>query len=73
MNILKKYVDWTINHKWFVRLLAAAVLVMHVIANTVYMGKPMPVNGIVLTERLAYTNVILAGIFCGVHWGLTLE
>lgn len=71
MEALIIIIDWFNDHRWIVRTMAAAVLVMHVIANAVYVGKPVPVSGIVLQEWMAYTNVILVAIWTGLIWGVT--
>lgn len=71
MELLNNYIDWCDSHKWLIRIVGAFMLVLHVILNTVYMGKPMPVNGIVLQPWMAYVNVIGCGILVGVNWGFT--
>lgn len=73
MEILKKYIDFCIDHKWFLRIVSALVLLLHVICNTIWMGKPVPISHITLTETMAYVNVILVGIWTGVIWVITRE
>lgn len=71
MNNMKTLINWVVDRRWVIRTMAAAVLVMHIIANAVYVGKPVPVSGIVLQEWMAYTNVILVAIWTGLIWGVT--
>lgn len=71
VNELDEIIKFCDKHKWLVRITAALVLILHCILNTVYMGKPVPVTGIILQKWMCYVNVITAGCFTGIVWGFT--
>lgn len=53
------------RHRWITTAIMAGWLLMTIVLNTVYYGKPVPISHIVLKPVLAYANVILTGCTAG--------
>lgn len=53
------------RHNRITTAIMAGWIIMTIVLNTVYMGKPVPVTGMILKTWMAYVNVVCAGTVGG--------
>ena len=61
LETIEFLMDEFARHRWITTAIMAFWIVLTVVLNTVYYGKPIPVTHTVLKPIWAYINVILAG------------
>lgn len=57
--------EYLAEHRWITNGIMAGWLILTVVLNTVYYGKPIPITHTVLKPIWAYINVILCGCVVG--------
>ena len=57
--------DHLAEHRWITNGIMAFWFILTIVLNTVYMGKPVPVTGMILKTWMAYVNVISCGACAG--------
>lgn len=65
MEAFESVLQFLKKHKTMTSIMCGVILGLHIVANVVYFGKPVPISNLVLQPWMAYTNVFLIGIVTG--------
>ena len=60
------------NHKVVTCIICAFILAMHIVANVIFIGKPVPITHIVLRPWMAYINMFGMAVATGVASGYAI-
>ena len=65
MEAFERILQFMKKHKTMTSIMCGVILGLHIVANVVYFGKPVPITHIVLQPWMAFTNMVLVGIATG--------
>lgn len=65
MEVFENVLQFMKKHKTMTSIMCGVILGLHIVANVVYFGKPVPITHIVLQPWMAFINVFIVGIATG--------